>query len=82
MLAFSKQTCGKEWFNEMKYGHKIRYYFNAAFATKVSEFELHKSIADHTHIPSDWPQLLGFHHSQCRINEFKFAHQIRYMFDH
>ena len=36
------------------------------------------SIVDHTHIP----QLLGFHHSQCRINEFKFAHQIRYFIDH
>ena len=42
MLAFSKQTCGKEWFNEMKYGHKIRYYFNATFADKMSEFELNK----------------------------------------
>ena len=41
MLGFSKHTCGKEWPNEIKFAHRIRYHFRAYLKTgTVSEFEL------------------------------------------
>ena len=41
MLGFSKHTCGKEWLNEIKFAHRIRYHFRAYLKTgTVSEFEL------------------------------------------